>query len=113
MRQLYEIQPRHELRDGSGKFWPERAIARDPAINAAEVERALSRPPRSKCTAPRTARAAWPANLGEPPIQNGRRLTYASAGVILGISPAAVHKRVARHGWTKAMTMGAPLTNKH
>jgi hypothetical protein len=38
---------RHELRDGSAKMWPERAIDRDPAINLAEVEAALTRRPHS------------------------------------------------------------------
>jgi hypothetical protein len=43
---------RHELRDGSGKMWPERAIGRDPSANTVEVEAALrSRRPRT-ATAP-------------------------------------------------------------
>jgi hypothetical protein len=44
-----DYAPRRVCRDDKTAMWPERAISRDPAINLAEVDAALSRPPRSKC----------------------------------------------------------------
>jgi hypothetical protein len=98
---------RHARRDGV-LMYPERVTGDRyrPGAMAVEVEAALSRPPRSKCTTVKAARAPWPVNLGEPPTMNGRKLTYASAGVMLGISAPAMYKRVSRHGWTKALAMG-------
>jgi hypothetical protein len=114
MRQLYEVLPRHELRDGSGRFWPERAIGRDPAINVAEVEAALSRRRRPKCCPPTTPpppsrrpRAPWHKQRVVVPkvlIHDGRRFTYAEAGAKCGISGVAMFKRVRRVGWPAAMT---------
>ena len=34
---------RHDLRDGSGKMWPERCIDRDPCVNIAEVRPCFQR----------------------------------------------------------------------
>ena len=97
--------------------WPERAIGRDPLINMAEVERALARPRRSKCTtpapAPQTAKAdrrrtpgysGPPADIGQPPMMsNGRKMTFAEAGRILGVTGPAAYKKIHRYGWAKAL----------
>jgi hypothetical protein len=101
-----DIPIRRARRDGL-PMWPDRAIGRDPGINAAEVERALSRPPHSKCTAPsRSLRTGlWPVNLGEPPMRDGKKLTYTQAAAMRGISAAAMFKRVQRYGWSEAMKM--------
>jgi hypothetical protein len=114
-----DIPIRRARRDGL-PMWPDRAISRDPAINLAEVERALSRPARSKCTvpapAPQTAKAdrrrtpnysGPPADIGQPPMMpNGKKMTFAEAGRLLGgISAAAAFKKIHRHGWAKAITM--------
>jgi hypothetical protein len=128
-----DIPIRRARRDGL-LMWPDRAISRDPAINLAEVERALSRPARSKCTAPALSRAATQtakadrrrtpnytpvADIGLPPtMPNGRKMTFAEAGRLLGgISAAAAYKKIHKFGWAKAITMSrpqsAPLTNKH
>jgi hypothetical protein len=110
-----DIPIRRARRDGL-LMWPDRAISRDPAINLAEVERALSRPARSKCTAPapQTAKAdrrrtpgysGPPADIGEPPMHDGKKLTYTQAAAMRGVTAAAMFKRVHRYGWSEAMKM--------
>ena len=125
-----EYGPRRVCRDNATPMWPERALGRDPAINLAEVERALSRPARSKCTAPALSRAATqtakadrrrtsnysgpPADIGQPPIMpNGKKMTFTQAAQMRGVSAVAMWKRVHRYGWSEAMKMtirgGSPL----
>jgi hypothetical protein len=120
MRQNYDIERRHELRDGSGLMWPERAMPQTAEENTAEIEAALSR--RRRATpAPvppppsRRKPGPWHRGDGQPrqPVvipseltHNGRKLTYAEAGALRGISAAAMFKRVRKFGFAAAMTMG-------
>jgi hypothetical protein len=69
------------------KFWPERAIGRDPAVNAAEVTAALERRDSGGTRS------------------SGEKLTLREAAALAGISPAGMFKRVRKHGWAAAMAM--------
>jgi hypothetical protein len=109
--------PRRVCRDNVTPMWPDRAIGRDPSVNLAEVERALSHPRRrvpAPALAPQAVKAdrrrtpgysGPPADIGEPPMRDGKKLTYTQAAAIRGVSPAAMHKRVHRYGWSEAMKM--------
>jgi hypothetical protein len=113
-----DYAPRRVCRDDVTPMWPERCLGRDPAINLAEVERALSHPRRRAPAppAPQTAKAdrrrtpgysGPPADIGEPPMMpNGKRMTFTEAGRMLGgIAAAAAFKKIHRYGWHRAMTM--------
>ncbi len=69
------------------KFWPERAIGRDPVVNAAEVTAALERRHRVV------------------PDRPAKKMTLREAVALAGISPAGMLKRVRKHGWAAAMAM--------
>jgi hypothetical protein len=104
----HDSAPRRLCRDNVTPMWPDRAIGRDPSVNLAEVERALSHPQPPRAPAPQTRR---PADIGEPPMRDGKKLTYTQAAAMRGISAAAMFKRVHRYGWSEAMKMtvrGAP-----
>ena len=93
---------RRYLRDNITLMFPERAIGRDPAINLAEVESALSRRHRRRQPAPpRVVVARHPNPTG--PHQG---LTNAAAARACGISPAAMLKRTRKFGRAAALAMG-------
>jgi hypothetical protein len=109
----HDSAPRRVCRDDVTPMWPDRAIGRDPSVNLAEVERALSRPRRrvpAAAPVPQTAKADRrrtppPADIGEPPMRDGKKLTYTQAAAMRGVSPAAMYQRVHRYGWSEAMKM--------
>jgi hypothetical protein len=103
-----DIPVRRERRDGVLQ-WPERAIGRDPAINLAEVESALTRrrrrkpPPPLKPASLRRDYSPYGPPLTGPLLYNGERLSYEAAGRLVGITGPAMFKRVRRHGWPGAL----------
>ncbi len=85
---------RRYRRDGVTLCWPERNLGDlwRPGQLAAEVEHALSRPEHSKCE--------------PPPKPKPPQMSLSATARSLGISPAAMLKRVRRYGWAKAIGMG-------
>lgn len=86
--------------------------------NAAEVEAALSRRRRAtpapvpQPPSKRRGYDPWHKGDGHPRqpvivpkelIHNGRKFTYAEAGMMCGVSAAAMFKRVRKYGWPAAM----------
>ena len=85
---------RRRRKDGLG-MWPERAIGRDPAFNAAEVAIALKRHPVPDRPAPKRR-----------PVAPAKKMTLREAAALCGISAPAMLKRVERYGFAGAMAMG-------
>ena len=104
---------RRYLRDNITLMFPERAIGRDPAINLAEVESALSRRHRRRQPAPPAPSPAPTARHAIPPRQpgNGPKLTNAEAARACGVSPAAMLKRTRKFGLAAALAMGGRNDN--
>jgi hypothetical protein len=106
---------RRYLRDNITLMYPERAIGRDPSINLAEVESALSRRyrRRRRQPAPPPPSPAPTARRALPPRQpgNGPKLTNAAAARACGVSPAAMLKRVRKFGLIAALAMGGRNDN--
>jgi len=62
------------------KFWPERAMGRDPAVNTAEVDAALAKPiPQSTPM----STSSWPIS------PTPKLLSYRELAALWGVSPAA------------------------
>jgi hypothetical protein len=91
--------PRVYLKDGKTLLWPNRNLGDHYRVGriAEEVEAALT-----------TKRAPQPKSQPQPQPQrpDGTQYTYREAAVILGISEAAVFKRVRKYGWNAALARG-------